>query len=265
MITSPTNSRLKEARKLQNRRHRQQMGRLLLEGVRLINDAFQSGMLPDLVFFVPETIQANQLALRLLDQLQTAGVECLACAAALFATLSETVTPQGLAAVVSLPQLPVPSDPNFTLLLDQVRDPGNAGTLLRSAEAAGVDLVLFGAETVDPFNDKVVRAGMGAHFRLPLRVCADWPAVQSWLAPHQRLYLAQADATIAYDQVDWRLPAVLVVGGEAEGASPQVRMMAQPIAIPMQGKVESLNAGIAGAIILFEAARQRRQAIGALH
>src|SRR4051794_11174463 len=168
MITSATNPRLKEARKLQNRRQRQQVGRLLLEGVRLINDAVQSGMLPELVFFVPETIQSNQPALRLLDQLQTAGIECLGCAAALFATLSETVTPQGIAAVLPLPNLPSPPQPNFTLLLDQVRDPGNAGTLLRSAEAAGVDLVLFGAGTVDPFNDKVVRAGMGAHFRLPL-------------------------------------------------------------------------------------------------
>ncbi|MCX6047420.1 MAG: RNA methyltransferase, partial [Chloroflexi bacterium] len=250
---------------LQNRRHRLQAGRLLLEGVRLINDAIQSGILPELVFFVPDSVQTNQPALRLLDQLQMAGVECLACAAALFATLSETVTPQGLAAVMPLPNLPTPPQPNFTLLLDQVRDPGNAGTLLRSAEAAGVDLVLFGAETVDPFNDKVVRAGMGAHFRLPLRICADWPAVQRWLAPEQQLYLAQADASLAYDQVDWRLPVVLVVGGEAEGASPPARSHAQPIAIPMQGKVESLNAGIAGAIILFEAARQRRQATSALH
>ncbi len=265
MMTSPNNSRLKEARKLQNRRQRQHMGRLLLEGMRLIDDAVQSGVWPELVFFVPETMQTNQSALRLLDQLQAAGVECLACPANLFATLSETVTPQGLAAVVPLPHLPVPLRPTFTLLLDQVRDPGNAGTLLRSAEAAGVDLVLFGAETVDPFNDKVVRAGMGAHFRLPLRVCADWPAVQSWFTPEQQCYLAQADAPTEYDQVDWRLPVVLIVGGEAEGASPQARASAQPIAIPMQGKVESLNAGIAGAIMLFEAARQRRQAINALH
>ncbi len=265
MITSPTNPRLKEARKLQNRRQRQQAGRLLLEGVRLINDAVQSGSLPDLVFFVPETVQTNQPALRLLDQLQTSGVECLACVATLFATLSETVTPQGIAAVVPLPNLPSPSQPNFTLLLDQVRDPGNAGTLLRSAEAAGVDLVLFGAGTVDPFNDKVIRAGMGAHFRLPLRICADWAAVQRWLAPEQQLYLAQADAAVEYDQVDWRLPVVLVVGGEAEGASLPARASAQPIAIPMLGQVESLNAGVAGAIMLFEAARQRRQASGALH
>jgi len=140
-----------------------------------------------------------------------------------------------------------------------VRDPGNAGTLLRSAEAAGVELVLCGPETVDPFNDKVVRAGMGAHFRLPLRICLDWPSVQSWLTSEQKLYVAQAGATIPYDQVAWLHPVALVVGGEASGASLAARSAAQPIAIPMQGNVESLNAAIAGAIILFEAARQRRQ------
>ena len=259
MITSSSNSRVKEARKLQNRRQRQVTGRLLLEGVRLVGDALQSGILPELVFFAPDVLSANSQGARLLAQLQNVGIECLACTEAVFATLAETVTPQGLAAIMPIPQLSAPTQPTFTLILDQVRDPGNAGTLLRSAEAAGVELVLCGPETVDPFNDKVVRAGMGAHFRLPLRTCPDWPSVQSWLIPEQKLYVAQADAAILYDQVDWRQPAALIVGGEAMGASVAARAAAQPIAIPMQGKVESLNAALAGAIILFEAARQRRQ------
>lgn len=261
MITSISNTRIKEARKLQNRRQRQATGRLLLEGVRLISDAFQSGIVPHLLFFVPELMDATPQGAHLLAQVQSAGVECLACTETVFATLAETMTPQGVAAIVPLPQLPAPPQPTFTLILDQVRDPGNAGTLLRSAEAAGVELVLCGPETVDVFNDKVVRAGMGAHFRLPLRACPDWPSVQSWLAPAQQLYVAQADATLAYDQVDWRQPAALVVGGEATGASLAARTAAQPIAIPMQRQVESLNAAIAGAVILFEAARQRRQTI----
>ena len=264
MITSISNNRIKEARKLQSRRQRQATGHLLLEGIRLIGDAHQSGILPALVFFVPEAMHTNEAGARLLEQLQSVGVECLACTETVFATLAETVTPQGLAAIVPLPQLPTPSQPTFTLILDQVRDPGNAGTLLRSAEAAGVELVLCGPETVDPFNDKVVRAGMGAHFRLPLRICPDWPSVQSWLAAGQKLYVAQADAEIPYDQVAWRDPMALIVGGEASGASLAARIAAQPIAIPMQGNVESLNAAIAGAIILFEAARQRRQPVGDL-
>lgn len=259
MITSTSNPRVKEARKLQERRHRQASGRLLLEGVRLVGDALQSGAGVEQVFYVPESLQVNTAGQRLLAQLQATGVECLACTPAVFATLAATVTPQGLAAIVPVPHLAAPAQPTFTLILDSLRDPGNAGALLRSAEAAGVELVLFGPETVDPYNDKVVRAGMGAHFRLPLRTCPDWASVQQWLAPGQQIFVAEGRASLAYDQVDWRPPVALVVGGEAEGAGAAARAVATPIQIPMQGQVESLNAAVAGAIILFEAARQRRR------
>jgi TrmH family RNA methyltransferase len=157
-----------------------------------------------------------------------------------------------------MPQLPLPAAATLTLVLDGVGDPGNAGTLLRSAEAAGVELALFAPHTVDPFNEKVLRAAMGAHFRLPLRVCPTWDELQSLLSPHQRCYVAQAAAPTAYDQIDWRQPAALVIGSEAVGPSAEILAIATPVAIPMQGATESLNAGVAGAVILFEAARQRR-------
>jgi TrmH family RNA methyltransferase len=169
------------------------------------------------------------------------------------------MTPQGIAVVTPLPRLPLPAAPTLTLVLDQVRDPGNAGTLLRSAEAAGASLVLFTPNTVDPYNDKVVRAGMGAHFRLPLQAYSSWAEIDALLAPTPQRYLADAHAGLAYDQVDWRKPAALIISGETAGASPEARRTAQPIAIPMHSRVESLNAAVAGAVILFEAARQRRQ------
>jgi TrmH family RNA methyltransferase len=146
----------------------------------------------------------------------------------------------------------------LTLLLDQVRDPGNAGTLLRSATAAGVELALFGPETVDPFNEKVLRAGMGAHFRLPIRTVASWEEMAAWLGA-QRFYLADASGPLDYDKVDWRVATTLAVGGEANGASAWIRERATSIRIPMMRATESLNAAVAGSIILFEAARQRRQ------
>lgn len=259
MITSTSNQRIKEVRKLLQRRQREATGRLLLEGVRLISDACQSQAALELVFYAPELTTTNPTADTLLRTIAT-QVECLPCSRAVFASLVETVTPQGIAAVVALPNLPLPAQRTFTLLLDQVRDPGNAGTLLRSAEAAGVELVIFAPDTVDPFNDKVVRAGMGAHFRLPLRSCDDWSAVQALLPLAAPCYLATADAPLTYDAVDWQESSVLIIGGEADGASAMARTLAQPINIPMLGKVESLNAAVAGAVILFEAARQRRQA-----
>ena len=101
---------------------------------------------------------------------------------------------------------------------------------------------------------------MGAHFRLPLRVCADWDELRTLLNPAQALYMAQAHGAHSYDEVPWTQPAALIVGGEATGPSRTASQLATAIAIPMHGAVESLNAAVAGAVILFEAARQRRRA-----
>jgi TrmH family RNA methyltransferase len=258
MITSPSNSRIKEARKLQRRRERHAQGEMLIEGVRLVRDAWQTGATLRHVFYTPESLGTESVLAALIEQLAADGVELVPCSTAVFATLSETVTPQGIAAVVDLPRLPVPVPRTLTLLLDQVRDPGNAGTLLRSAAAAGVELVVFGPETVDPFNEKVLRAGMGAHFRIPIRICEQWDEVSAWVDVTQPLYLAEAAGTVNYDEVDWSMAATLVVGGEASGASAWVRRQAVAITIPMQGETESLNAAVAGSVILFEAARRRR-------
>lgn len=258
MITSIDNPRIKEARKLQRRRQRYKTGAFLIEGVRLVGDALQSKAHFREAYFVPEFVEDQSSAQLLLTQLLAAGVECLACTAAVLAILTETITPQGIAAVTAMPQLSLPAKLTLVLVLDGVRDPGNAGTLLRAAEAAGAELAIWGPETVDPFNDKVIRAGMGAHFRLPLRVCNTWAEITKLLPAQIRYYLAQANAQQMYDLVDWRDPAVLIIGGEAAGASALAHALAQALAIPMHGQVESLNAAMAGAVILFEAARQRR-------
>ncbi len=261
MITSMDNERIKTARKLQRRRQRHKLDALLLEGLRLVSDAFQSQAHFREIYFTPEIVEGNPAAQQLLTQLSAAGIECIACSTAVLATLTETLAPQGIVAVTALPHLPLPATLSLVLILDQVRDPGNGGTLLRAAEAAGVELVIFGPETVDPFNDKVVRSAMGAHFRLPLRVCPSWPEITALLPLDLPFYLAQANAVQAYDAVAWQHAAALIVGGEAVGASEQAYQLAQPIAIPMHSQVESLNAAIAGAVILFEAARQRRHAM----
>ncbi|HHW88447.1 MAG TPA: RNA methyltransferase [Chloroflexi bacterium] len=238
------------------RKGRHAAGRMLVEGVRLLTDAWRSGFRPEIVFYAPEKLTAPE-GMQLLSELETAGCLMLPCTTAVFATLSETTTPQGIAAVLPLPQLPWPTQPTLLLVLDGVSDPGNAGALLRSAEAAGCDGVIFAPGAVDPFNDKVVRAGMSAHFRLPLRICATWTAVAAQLPPDVSCYLADAHATLDYATINWRTPSVLIVSNEAHGASADARARSAAIAIPMHGG-ESLNAAVAGSVILFEAARQRR-------
>ena len=258
MITSQANERIKAARKLHSRQHRHRSGKLLLEGVRLIADAVDSGLDPECVYFSPEMLSETPESTRLLQTLESHSASYETVSTQVLASLSQTVTPQGIVAVVALPDMAAPEHPTLALVLDGVADPGNAGTLLRSAEAAGADLVVFGPGSVDAYNDKVMRAGMGAHFRLPIRVCADWPAVASVLGDGVRTYVADAGAALAYDAVDWTEAAALIVGSEAHGPSSAARALAREISIPMQGPVESLNAAMAGAVILFEAARQRK-------
>jgi TrmH family RNA methyltransferase len=259
VITSAANPHVKLARKLHRKRHRDREGLCLLEGVRLVRDAWQAGVLPRLVFVSSDYLGSRPAVQALVDDLVEAGARLLPCSPEIFATISETVTPQGIAAIVPIPKLSLPQHLGLILMLDRVREPGNAGTLLRSAAAAGVDLVIFGPETVDPYNGKVLRAAMGAHFRVPLHICSQWIDVKAILPQELNVYVADAGATRVYDEVDWSQPSALVVGGEAAGPSPEARDIAIPIAIPMENGIESLNAAVAGSVILFEAALQRRR------
>jgi TrmH family RNA methyltransferase len=258
MITSASNQRIKDARKLSTRKMRYATSQVLVEGVRLLGDAWHSGVRPIHVFYAPDRLTSTE-GKALLTELEAAGCECIPCTEAVFASLAETSTPQGIAAVLPLPQLAWPANPSLLLVMDAVGDPGNAGTLIRSAEASGCDGVLFAPGAVDPFNDKVMRAGMSAHFRLPIHVCATWTAVDTLLPAAIRCYLADAHAQCDYATIDWRTPSALIVSNEAHGASAEARSRSTPITIPMRGHGESLNAAIAGSAILFEAARQRRR------
>jgi RNA methyltransferase, TrmH family len=258
-ITSSSNSRIKLARKLQRKRHREQTGLCLLEGLRLVHDAWEAGATLESVFVTQEGGEAAQrdAGVSWLRRLEAQGTPIFTVTGEVMAAITETVNPQGIVAIAQMAQIAPPEDPRLILVLDQLRDPGNVGTLLRSAAAAGVDWVLFAPETVDPYNDKVLRSAMGAHFRLPVQICATWHEV-SHLLEGRAIYAADAGGALTYDQVSWTEAAAMIVGGEASGPSDEARRLATPISIPMQRSIESLNAAVAGSIILFEAARQRR-------
>jgi TrmH family RNA methyltransferase len=143
-------------------------------------------------------------------------------------------------------------------VVDAVQDPGNLGTLLRSAEAVGVAQVLCARGTVDAYSPKVVRAAMGAHLRLAIEQDLSWDEIGAQLTSVDHIYAAEAGARMPYYAADWRQPSALIIGNEAHGLSEEARSHATKlISIPMRGRAESLNAGVAGSIILFEALRQR--------
>jgi RNA methyltransferase, TrmH family len=257
MITSTDNPKVKLARSLLERRGREKQGLCLVEGVRLIEDAMRAGVYPALIFFAPSA-QLTPAVQPLFDSVRSERIPGGELAPEIFRTLSDTITSQGVIAVLPIPTMGPRSTVTLVLVLDRVRDPGNLGTILRSAAAAGVELVMLTDGCADPWNPKTLRAGMGAHFRLPLETRMGWPAIARRAAGMQ-VWAADTGGSLVYDQVDWNRPSVLIVGGETEGLSSEAAgLAAGRLAIPMCNQVDSLNAAMAVTVVLFEAARQRR-------
>lgn len=257
-ITSVSNPRVKQLRSLlANRKERKRERLFVIEGVRLIEEALRSGAQPDLVVYDPDQLRLSERGQTLLGQIEGRR-GAFPATPEVIAAVSDTVTPQGIVAAVAWTELD-PRRGGVQLVLDAVQDPGNVGTLLRSAEATGVTQVVCMSGTADLFGPKVVRAAMGAHFRLPLRQDLSWDQVEAALLPADNVYVADARARMPYYAADWRQPSVLIVGNEANGVSNAAQALAtKPISIPIAAAVESLNAAVAGSVILFEAARQRR-------
>jgi TrmH family RNA methyltransferase len=259
VITSKTNRKVKYVRSLYRRSVRQRERRFVAEGVRLVEEMMKAGQEPVFVFHCPG-VSSDARALALVERLRSSGVELESVSEDVMRAMADTKTPQGILAVASFPELDARNS-HLSLLLDGVRDPGNLGTILRSAEAAGVGQVVTMRGTVDIYGPKVVRGAMGAHFRLPMVADCRWGDVGSILAGKQVL-LADVHGDRRYYEIDWTQPSALIVGGEAHGPGAEARRLCTAtVSIPMQRNVESLNVAAATSIILFEAARQSSGAI----
>jgi RNA methyltransferase, TrmH family len=255
MITSTSNPKIKLVRVLQTQaQQRKRQGAFVAEGVRLIEDAIMAKWPIDYVFFDQTLSERGKALVDNLDQHKT--TEIYEVPSALMAELSDTDTPQGILGVMKSKALPLPTTPTFVLLADQVRDPGNLGTILRTAEATGADAVLLTPGTVDAFSPKVLRAGMGAHFHLPI-VHLAWHQIHAYLADLP-IFLAEADQGDPLWEANFRQPCAILIGGEAFGATQRGEEIAtQRITIPLPGRAESLNAAIAAGILMAEVVRQR--------
>jgi TrmH family RNA methyltransferase len=145
---------------------------------------------------------------------------------------SDTQTPQGILAVLPMPEIAPPAASTLTLIADSVRDPGNLGTILRTAWAAGVERVILAPGTVDASNPKVVRAAMGAHLYLPI-ASLRWQSISGAVADAE-VWLAASDGDVAYSAVDWSDRVALIIGGEGAGAGASARVLARgSVSIPM--------------------------------
>ncbi len=228
-----------ELRRLVNRhRDRAATGKFVVDGPRLLAEAVDAGIELVDVFVEPGV-----------DPGVTVDVPVRTVGHGVLARVGSVVTSQGVMATARIPRLPPPKDGDFVVELAGVADPGNAGTIVRSAVAAGAQAVVFGPGSVDPWNPKTVRAAAGALFRIPLTVAAP-VGCRVGADPHR------GDPC---DQVDLTGPLTLVVGNESHGLDPSAAD--RWVSIPMSASVESLNVASAAAVLCFEIARQRRPSI----
>jgi RNA methyltransferase, TrmH family len=256
MISSAQNPKVQRVRALlEKRKQRDAEQVFVVEGVRLVEEAQAAGLQPELVLY-SETLNARGLAVARAFQKNRA--EVLEVTARVMDSATGTETPQGLLAVFPRREMELPRPLDFVLVCDTIRDPGNLGTLLRSAAAAGAQAALLSPGSADAYAPKVLRAGMGAHFHLPI-LQRNWGEIRALCEQHGlRVFLAEASDGHACWSVDLRQPLALTVSSEADGASIDAAKLAdQGITIPMPGQSESLNAAVAASILLFEIVRQR--------
>lgn len=253
MITSNQNSKIKLVRALLGRsKERREAGAFVAEGVRLVEEAAKTNWNFRFVLFDETLSERGKLQA---ENLKSRGVDVEEVSASVMKSISETEAPQGILAVLEFTNLPIPQSTNFILIPDQIRDPGNLGTLLRSAAASGVQAVLLPPETTDAFAPKVLRSGMGAHFRLSIHSMS-WEEIGKAVTGLQ-VYVADMEGQPCWE-TDLCNPVGLIIGSEAEGASESARKLTNgKISIPMSGEIESLNAGVAGSVLMFEVMRQR--------
>jgi len=262
LITSPINEKIKHARRVRDGR---EPGLIFIEGERLVEEALQSQLELIASFHTPDPDPRSE---KIIAELQLRNCPVYLTAEPVLATLADTVNTQGLIVLAERPAFtaeqlfspPMLNDKILIVCLEAVQDPGNFGTIVRTAEAAGATGVLATKGSVDPFAPKTLRSSMGSAFRLPVAEKVD-PGVMFALARAAgiKVVSASADAEIIYSDYDWLQPTLVIFGNEGRGVGEELSERCDArLRIPLCAPVESINVAAAAAVFLFEAARQRQ-------
>ncbi len=257
MITSSANARVKQVMSLTKKaKARQESGLFVAEGIRMFTEIPKARI--DSIF-VSDSFLKDESHKKLLSENKYEIV-----ADDVFKTMSDTQTPQGILALVRQYVYKsgdlLGSGSAFLMILEDIRDPGNLGTILRAGEGAGITGVLMNETTADIYNPKVIRSTMGSICRVPFAYTNDLQgALKELKKQGVRLYAAHLDGRNNYEKEDYTVDTGFLIGNEAKGLTRETAALADAyVKIPMKGKVESLNAAIAASVLMFETARQRR-------
>jgi TrmH family RNA methyltransferase len=263
MITSTSNPQVKNLVQLQKKgKARREQDVFLVEGIRMYREAPQDEV--EKIYLSDSFAKKPEGKAILADRASAGKAEILEDR--IFQTVSDTKTPQGILAVVrqkhyTLEQV-VAGEKPLLLILENLQDPGNLGTILRTGEGAGVTGILMSKDTVDLYNPKVIRSTMGSIYRMPFCYVEDMDQAMDLLKARSiATYAAHLKGTKDYDEADYREGCGFLIGNEGNGLTDHLADQAKDyIRIPMCGKVESLNAAVASSVLMYEAFRQRRRA-----
>ncbi len=261
-ILSPNNQYIKLTASLRQKKYREETGLFVVEGSRFVQEALESSWVLEYAV-ISEAHESHERIRELATGFESRGCPVLLIPSALYKKISDTETPQGILAVVkqkreSVDAVVATPGKSLWVILDGLQDPGNVGTIIRTADAAGAAGVLLAGECADLYAGKTTRATMGSLFHLPVIKASAPQCLELCRRLGLSLYVAGAEAKYAYTVVDLTTPCAVVLGNEGAGVGEDFRSQAQlHLKIPISGRAESLNVASAAAVILFEAVRQR--------
>jgi len=264
-ITSTHNPKVKYLRALRLRKYREREGRYLIEGIRIVEEALTTGAPVEMLVYAPGLL-VSERAKALVER--AAHIERLAVSPAVFESLSVREGPQGIAAVVRIEGRPLesiaPKPDLLAIVAYQLQDPGNLGSIIRTADAAGASGVIIVEPSADLYDPQTVRATMGSLYALPIVRLGEEEALFRWFEalraaqPSLRVVATSAHGPALFYEADYRGPVVLLVGNEQEGLPSAARERADIVAkLPMFGRATSLNVSAAAAAMVYEVIRQR--------
>jgi TrmH family RNA methyltransferase len=256
LITSSSNPKIKQARQLRQRKHRQESGLVLVEGIYPVGEAVAAAMLIEAIYYAPDLL-ASEFAHRLVQEQIQRGISCYSLTPQVFETITEKDNPQGILAVVRprITQLEELDPANFPwgVALVAPQDPGNVGTILRTIDAVGASGLLLLDASADPFHPNAVRASMGTIFWHPLAQ-ASFQAFAAWAQRHAYHIIGSS----AHAEGDYRhsrafpRPTILLLGSEQKGLQLEhLAICEQVLCLPMHGRASSLNLAVAAGVLLF--------------
>jgi len=257
-ISSKDNEFIKHIKKLKDKKYRDLSNEYVIEGIKLIGEAIQENARIKQIVICEECEKAESISKELMYEI--AKEECVYVTEKVFKYISEVSTPQGILAVIEKNnnKNEIDYSQDIIVALDDVQDPGNLGTILRTIDSIGLNQILVSKGTADAYNPKVVRSTMGAIFRIKIIECEDLEKTLKEVKKHKfKIVVSSLQTNNSIYDIDYK-KKVIIIGNEANGVEKHIQEMAdEKVKIPMLGKTESLNASVATGIILYEYVRQK--------